>query len=275
MFFVGRLFLFIALTFVFAGVLDAVLSFAWPLLIYDRDIPRLVGKFLLPQLYLCIGCLCAAGIVLRLEGCGWKALEINISGRWRDVFEGFVWALLLYAVGFGASLAMGWVKVVDAMVDVEMLLLTWVFFLLVSVFEEVLVRGYVLGGLLRLGVHPVRAVLSSAILFAVLHVGNPNLTWLSMLNLALAGVFLGLGYLHTRNLWFPISLHLFWNWLQGPVLGYEVSGVGMEQAGLKLELSDATLWNGGAFGFEGSLVCTLLLIIACWLLGRRCNHRLS
>ena len=67
-----------------------------------------------------------------------------------------------------------------------------------------------------------------------------------------------LPYLYTRNLWFPISLHFFWNWIQGPVLGYEVSGNRFCETLFSLRLPANNLINGGAFGFEGSLVCTVL-----------------
>ena len=87
---------------------------------------------------------------------------------------------------------------------------------------------------------------------------NPNVAFLPMLNLVLGGLLLGASYLYTRNLWFPVSLHFFWNWIQGPVLGYEVSGNRFCETLFSLRLPANNLINGGAFGFEGSLVCTVL-----------------
>jgi hypothetical protein len=95
-------------------------------------------------------------------------------------------------------------------------------------------------------------------LFALLHLMNPNVAFLPMLNLVLGGLLLGASYLYTRNLWFPVSLHFFWNWIQGPVLGYEVSGNRFCETLFSLRLPANNLINGGAFGFEGSLVCTVL-----------------
>ena len=82
-----------------------------------------------------------------------------------------------------------------------------------------------------------------------------------MINLLLAGMLLGASYLYTRNLCFPISLHLFWNWIQGPVLGYQVSGNNFLFTMLKLNMPEKNVLNGGAFGFEGSLICTVLMIL--------------
>ncbi len=79
-----------------------------------------------------------------------------------------------------------------------------------------------------------------------------------MLNLLLAGMLLGASYLYTKNLCFPISLHLFWNWIQGPILGYDVSGSHSESSMLTLHLPENNVLNGGAFGFEGSLIAQYL-----------------
>lgn len=84
---------------------------------------------------------------------------------------------------------------------------------------------------------------------------------LPFINILLAGLLLGFMYIYTRNLWFPISLHLFWNWLQGPVLGFEVSGADFDKTLLTLNLPTKSILNGGDFGFEGSIICTALIAI--------------
>ena len=138
------------------------------------------------------------------------------------------------------------------------LLLSGLFFAMVAIVEETMMRGYVLGRLLRTRLNKFISLLISSLLFALLHLMNPNVAFLPMLNLVLGGLLLGASYLYTRNLWFPISLHFFWNWIQGPVLGYEVSGNRFCETLFSLRLPANNLINGGAFGFEGSLVCTVL-----------------
>ena len=138
---------------------------------------------------------------------------------------------------------------------------SWVFFLLVALFEEILMRGYILGRLLHTRMNKFLSLFISSALFALLHIFNPEIDFLPMLNLLLAGMLLGASYLYTKNLCFPISLHLFWNWIQGPVLGYEVSGNNFISSMLTLHLPEDNVLNGGAFGFEGSLICTVLMIV--------------
>ncbi len=89
----------------------------------------------------------------------------------------------------------------------------------------------------------------SALLFALLHLFNQYALYL-LLNLLLAGMFIGASYLYTRNLCFPISLHLFWNWIQGPILGYQVSGNDFGTSLLTLHLPEENVLNGGALGLK-------------------------
>ena len=170
-------------------------------------------------------------------------------------------AMLLYLIGFGLSLAIGEVEVTGFQFDPLNLLGTFVFCLLVALTEEIMMRGYILGRLLHTRMNKFLALFVSALLFALLHIFNPNVAFLPMLNLVIAGMLIGASYLYTRNLCFPISLHLFWNWIQGPILGYQVSGNDLGTSLLTLHLPEENVLNGGAFGFEGSLICTVLMII--------------
>ena len=168
---------------------------------------------------------------------------------------------LFYLVGFGLSLLLGEIEVTGFKFESVNLLGSWVFFLLVALFEEILMRGYILGRLLHTRMNKFLSLFISSALFALLHIFNPEIDFLPMLNLLLAGMLLGASYLYTKNLCFPISLHLFWNWIQGPVLGYEVSGNNFISSMLTLHLPEDNVLNGGAFGFEGSLICTVLMIV--------------
>lgn len=83
---------------------------------------------------------------------------------------------------------------------------------------------------------------------------------------------LGASYIYTRNLWFPIGLHWFWNWLQGPLLGYGVSGIKIEEPVLTLRFFGPDMMSGSSFGFEGTLLCTVLMIIATGVIIGRCRQ---
>lgn len=180
----------------------------------------------------------------------------------KPVWHGLLFVIFFYMAGFGVSLLLDAVRIIGIHFRPFDLLFSFLFFVLVAFAEEIMVRGYILGCLLRTGMNRFLALAISSVIFALLHVFNPSIAFLPMLNLVLAGVLLGSVYLYTRNLWLSISLHLFWNWIQGPVLGYEVSGNNFHSSLLILRLPGPNLLSGGAFGFEGSLICTILMVIA-------------
>lgn len=212
-------------------------------------------------LFMLVGYLSAAVLILRWRNLPLSLLGLSLKGRGKDLLAGVGVAVLLYAVGFGLSLLTGMVEVADVQWMPRDLLGALMFFLLVAVTEEVMLRGFVLGRMLSEGMNRFVALLLSSALFSAMHLFNPNFAFLPFVNILLAGCLLGASFLYTRNLCFPIVLHWFWNWLQGPVLGYEVSGTDCGQTLLALRLKGSDLLTGGSFGFEGSLLCTVLLVV--------------
>lgn len=221
-----------------------------------------VGGYILLESTMLLAVLTAAGILLHFERRPFADLGLSVRGHVRGIGYGLLVAALIYLTGFGLSLLLGEIEVTGCKLEPLHLLGSWVFFLLVALVEEIMMRGYVLGRLLHTRLNKFLSLLLSSALFAVMHIFNAGIDFLPMLNLLLAGMLLGASYLYTRNLVFPISLHLFWNWIQGPVLGYKVSGTDFISSMLTLHLPENNLLNGGAFGFEGSLICTVLIIVS-------------
>lgn len=214
------------------------------------------------------GCFLAGAVLAALVlQRGWdhlpfSSLGLSLKGRGRDMLQGMMYALLLYAVGFGVLCGLGEIEVVSVRFDAPGLLLSFLVMLLVALSEEIAFRGFVLGRLLAAGVNRFAALLLSAALFSLMHIFNPGFSFIAFLNILLAGMLLGSTYIYTHNLCFPIAFHLFWNWLQGPILGFGVSGGDFGDTLLTLHASGNDLINGGAFGFEASVVCTALMLCA-------------
>ena len=207
-----------------------------------------------------IGIFLSAWIVWHFRGVSLTGLGRCLAIRKKDLLSGISLAIVLYAVGFGVSLLAGAIEIAGVVFNPSSLLISFVFFLLVAITEEFALRGFVLERMLQGGVNKFWALFLSATLFSLVHIANPNFDFLSFINILLAGILLGSSYIYTRNLCFPIALHWFWNWIQGPVLGYEVSGNKFCDGLLTLYLPEANLINGGAFGFEGSILCTVLMV---------------
>ena len=141
----------------------------------------------------------------------------------------------------------------------------------VALLEELLFRGFVFQRLVD-GLGASAALLLMAALFVVAHLGNPGMEgatefWASI-DTALGGVLLGLAYLRTGSLALPIGIHFGWNWVQGSLLGFNVSG--LDQTGWLLpQLLDRPQWlSGGAFGPEASVFAVLVDASAVLMLWR-------
>jgi hypothetical protein len=98
---------------------------------------------------------------------------------------------------------------------------------------------------------------------------------MSTLNICLAGIFLATGYILTGQLAIPIGLHISWNFFQGNVFGFPVSGGNFQPATFfKIQQDGPDFWTGGDFGPEGGLLGTIftLLGIVCILIWEK-QHR--
>lgn len=105
------------------------------------------------------------------------------------------------------------------------------------------------------------ALAVSAGLFGLVHALNPGATVISTASIALeAGVLLGAAYALTRNLWFPIGLHLGWNFTEGGIFGVSVSGGPAAKGIFSVSLVGHPLLTGGKFGPEASVVATLFCL---------------
>jgi len=130
--------------------------------------------------------------------------------------------------------------------------------------EELLTRGYYLQTLesgfdLRWGV-----IISSAV-FGLAHLGNPHATWISAGGIVLAGLFLAYGYVLTRQLWLSIGLHIGWNFFEGVVFGFPVSGLSTFRLA-RIQVAGPEIWTGGAFGPEAGLVIVPGLLLGAAML---------
>ncbi|CUS88931.1 hypothetical protein JGI3_00839 [Candidatus Kryptobacter tengchongensis] len=146
------------------------------------------------------------------------------------------------------------------------------FFVLVALAEEILFRGYPFQRLID-GTSPIIATLLFSLIFSLAHLQNPNMNFLALFNIFLAGVWLSASYIKTRSLWLPISLHFSWNFFQGYLYSLPVSGTILVEPAFDVEISAENIISGGNFGPEGSLITSLVLIIATIFILR--NKRLS
>jgi uncharacterized protein len=142
------------------------------------------------------------------------------------------------------------------------LLESFFLYFLVAVAEEVIIRGYVLFKF-RSKISEFPALLVSSILFGLMHWGNDHFTWIGFVNISLSGFLMGLLIFRTNTISSAVGIHWAWNFIQGSIFGFGVSG--HKEIGIFTpQFIESSFLTGGEFGAEGSVILipiTLLLIL--------------
>lgn len=141
------------------------------------------------------------------------------------------------------------------------------FFLIIAIIEEALFRGYLIKNLIE-KISDRSALFLSSLIFAFVHIANPNFGWMGFVNIFLSGMLMGLLYLQTNNLSLPIGVHFAWNLMQN-FFGFAVSGQKTSGAFSVEYLSTNNIFTGGEFGMEGSILLTPIIVISIVVISRK------
>ena len=151
--------------------------------------------------------------------------------------------------------------------DWEKQLFSFTLFFLVAVSEEIFFRG-ILFRMINRRWNLWAALVISALIFGGLHIFNDNATLWSSIAIAIeAGSLLGAAYAYNKNLWLPIGIHWIWNYTQGNILGFPVSGEDNVTSVITPEISGPQWLTGGSFGAEASVIAAVIgLLISLWFI---------
>jgi membrane protease YdiL (CAAX protease family) len=207
-------------------------------------------------------------------------LERAAAGK--KYLRGLLIGLVMFAAAVGLSALLGFISFeagnpqqqgLAALGGILLVLLGW---MVQGAAEEALARGWILP---TIGARykPVWGLIVSSVIFALLHSLNPNLNPVAILNLFLFGVFTVLFALYEGGLWGVFSIHTAWNWAQGNLFGFEVSGI-LPPGGTLFDLMEVgpDVITGGSFGPEGGLAVTVVLLVSCglvWVASRQSLER--
>lgn len=218
-------------------------------------------------LFTLVGTIAVVGIFRRfIDEESFKSMGFYRRGILNETLFGIGLGALIIATGFTTLVSIGEINWLGLKVEADNIFLGLGLFALVAFSEELLLRGYVLNNLMK-SMNRLIALPVSAIMFSLGHIFNNNFSWLAFWNIFLAGILLGLPYIYTKSLWLPIALHFSWNFFQGIIFGFNVSGHVTYSLFTQSRTAD-TIWNGGKFGFEGSvlsLIFQIIAILALWL----------
>ena len=194
---------------------------------------------------------------------------------WIDLAFGLVLGAALMALIFIVELLAGWIQITDTFVAPPgdsfflSLLNVLILFVCVGIYEEFLSRGYHLKNMCE-GFHflgergsVALSILFSSAIFGMAHLVNPNADFVSTFNIFLAGIFLALGMVLTGNLAIPIGLHITWNFFQGNIFGFPVSGNNVGTSLIAIEQGGNPVITGGPFGPEAGVIGVLAIMLGC------------
>lgn len=205
-------------------------------------------------------------------------LALDHAGA-RDFLLGLGIAFCMMATIFLLHLAAGWLTLdgwgweqLSWPAALRAALLSLALYLLVGFQEELLFRGYQMQNLIE-GLNPPLGMIVSSLLFGLAHLGNPAASWAALLGITFAGLVFALAWLRTRSLWLAIGLHTGWNFFEGTIFGFPVSGLDGFHL-IRHRVSGPVLLTGGAFGPEAGLVLIPGLLLAAYLI-IRCTARRS
>jgi hypothetical protein len=134
-----------------------------------------------------------------------------------------------------------------------------IFFFLLALFEEIMVRGIIYGAL-RDRYSFIVTLVITVVVFVLPHFKNKGITYLSVISLLLAGVIMGAMREISGDIWLPLGFHFVWNFIQG-FFGINVSG-GNEIPSIYIAIPKRSkILNGGQFGIEASIVTIMVLFL--------------
>ena len=183
----------------------------------------------------------------------------SIKKGYKELAIGLVLGAITMSIVAVIIIAIGDVKLVNPISKPQVsisLLYGLIGFIFVGFGEEILSRGYIMS-VLKQTRNKWLILIGPALIFAALHLGNEGIDVLAFINLFLVGVLFAYMFMKSKNIWMPIGYHITWNYFQGYIWGFGVSGISVN--GLyKVENVTNNIINGGAFGPEGGIIVTIV-----------------
>jgi transporter len=235
--------LIIPLIFIFNDSLKEVLSFTGTSNLVDEAFTLFLSIFLMTKIS-----------KLKTEQLGFSKDDMPIP-----YLKGALLGILQISIVFFIIFAL---KAIDVYyvgnINILLLIKVFIIFIFQGLLEEVLFRGYLMPFFSKvIGIKFTIILLS--FLFTCIHLINPNLDIIGLANVFLAGVTFSLIYYYTGNLWIVGAMHTLWNFILGFIVGSQISGIiTYHSIFFSIPVENKDLISGGAFGFEASIVTTVV-----------------
>ena len=220
------------------------------------------------NLYLCIITAAIPVIYCKLIE---KRSAASMGFRKTHAFSEYAVGLIIGAVMMGLAVfgcvLCGAVRIDGlSQLSVPVIVLYFFGYLIQGFAEEVALRGYFMVSMAK-STSVGYAVVISSFFFAIMHSANTNVSFIAYINLFLFGAFAGIYVLKRGSIWGIGAIHAMWNFTQGIIFGFNVSGINKTSHIINVtSVEGMDKLHGGSFGPEGGLIVTLVLFVALGLL---------
>lgn len=209
-----------------------------------------------------------------------KLNTLGFNKKGLDYLFGGAVAILLLAVIIGLCCVSGVLSFsgIAAGIDIGYLIALFFAFLIQSLAEETICRGFLLPSLSKKTSLPI-AIFVSSTAFALPHLSSllsadTKFAVVGIINLYLVSVIFSLLFVLRSNIFIVSGLHCVWNFVLNGVMGLSVSGSDSNASGvLNFEVYSGNILNGGVYGLEASIITTVVLGIFAIVLARICHKR--
>ena len=189
-----------------------------------------------------------------------KITELKSRNTGIPVIIGFILSTAIISISFILLIFIGFIKILVVQFP-EVIIVNIILILGFVITEEIFFRG-IFYRIIENTWGTKIAIISSALIFSILHLGNEDISIMSFISVIAGGAVLGILYTYTKSLLVPIAFHFGWNLTQ-VLFGFGLSG-GDEFSKLyifKLNLSSFDIITGGTSGIENSIIPILILVV--------------
>ena len=186
---------------------------------------------------------------------------------------GILYGLAFLCAVYGGLALFGCVETVEVGSFKPVIIVIIIGIIIQSASEEIMMRGYFMNAVAAKS-SIIIAIILNSVIFMFLHVVNPGVTVLSLVNILIYGVIFSLLCLVTDNIWVVCGMHFSWNAALGCLFGSNISGINTPTI-FRFVLSGEDYITGGNFGIEGSIITTFIgVAIVLFLSWRLYNRKL-
>lgn len=202
-----------------------------------------------------------------------NAHDLPKDKLYTDTGKGLAVGLIYFCVVTGIMALAGGYKVLNVGAPAGPLIWAFCNFAVTAVGEEIVFRGVLFRWIDEKWGFP-WALVVSGLVFGLVHWTNPGGTLWAGIAIAIeAGLLLGAAYKWSGTLWFPIGIHWAWNFSQGNLFGFKVSGQDAGVSLLQAQIEGPDWITGGVFGAEASVIAVVVgAALSAWFIYRIYNR---